>query len=144
LRFATPLLTFTRPTQPCSCARYILHLTYSVCRRNVLVNRVWLTPFSAPLDQPDLLKSTATNPPLLAPEPFMKIIIVITVVETLMLTLWLAYSYYQRRKLNLRIALGRPGPNFHRRDDSLLSPSPGHWSAINRSEVQGNRTTDGS
>src|ERR1041384_4821395 len=44
------------------CARYILHLTYSVCRRNVLVNRVWLTPFSAPLEsKPDLLKSTATN-----------------------------------------------------------------------------------
>src|ERR1041384_4744624 len=47
---------------PCLCARYILHLTYSVCRRNVLLNRVWLTPFSAPLEsKPDLLKSTATN-----------------------------------------------------------------------------------
>jgi hypothetical protein len=42
----------------------------------------------------------------------MKIIIVITVVETLMLTLWLAYSYSRRRKSNLRIALGRPGPTF--------------------------------
>jgi len=74
----------------------------------------------------------------------MKIIIVITVVETLMLTLWLTYSYYQRRKSNLRIALGRPGPTFDRRDGSLLSPSPGHRSTINRSQVQGNRTTDGS
>jgi DNA-directed RNA polymerase omega subunit len=29
---------------------YILHLTYSVCGRKVLVNRVRLTPFSAPLE----------------------------------------------------------------------------------------------
>jgi hypothetical protein len=54
--------------------------------------------------------------PLLALEPFMKIIIVITVVETLMLTLWLAYSYYRRRKSNLRIALRRPDPTFDHRD----------------------------
>ena len=54
--------------------------------------------------------------PLLALEPFMKIIIVITVVETLMLTLWLAYSYYRRRKLNLRIPLRRPDPTFDHRD----------------------------
>jgi hypothetical protein len=52
-----------------------------------------------------------------------------------MLTLWLAYSHYRRRKSNLRIALGRPGPTFDHRDDSLLSPSPGHWSAINSKEV---------
>ena len=82
--------------------------------------------------------------PLLAPEPFMKIIIGITVVETLMLTLWLAYSYSRRRKPNLRIAPGRPGPAFDHRDSSLLSPSPGHWSTINRSQLQGNRTADGS
>jgi len=69
--------------------------------------------------------------PLLALEPFMKIIIVITVVETLMLTLGLAYSHYRRRKPNLRIALGRRGPTFDHRDDSLLSASPGPWSAIN-------------
>jgi hypothetical protein len=62
----------------------------------------------------------------------MKIVIVITVVETLMLTLWLAYSYYRGRKPNLRIALGRPGPTIDYRDGSLLSPSPGHWSAINK------------
>ena len=31
-------------------ATYILHLTYSVCGRKVLVDRVWLTPFSAPLE----------------------------------------------------------------------------------------------
>jgi hypothetical protein len=74
----------------------------------------------------------------------MKIIIVITVVETLMLTLWLTYSYYRRRKSNLRTALGRHGPSFDHRDGSLLSPSPGHWSTINRSHVQGNSTTDGS
>jgi hypothetical protein len=67
----------------------------------------------------------------------MKIIIVITVVETLMLTLWLAYSYYRHRKSNVRIALGRPGPTIDYRDGSLLSPSPGHGSAINRSQVQG-------
>ena len=29
---------------------YILHLTYSAGGRKVLVNRVWLTPFSAPLE----------------------------------------------------------------------------------------------
>jgi hypothetical protein len=67
----------------------------------------------------------------------MKIIIVITVVETLMLTLWLTYSYYRRRKSNLQIALGRPGPAFDHRHRSSLSPSPRHWSAINRSKVQG-------
>ena len=56
------LLTSISSAQPYLCARYILHLTYSGCRRNVLVNRVWLTPFSAPLEsKPDLLKSTATN-----------------------------------------------------------------------------------
>ncbi len=81
---------------------------------------------------------------LLAPEPLMKIIIVITVVETLMLTLWLAYSHYRRRKSNSRIALGRPGRTFDHRDGSLLSPSPGHWSTINRSQAQGKRTTDDS
>ena len=81
---------------------------------------------------------------LLAPEPFMKIIIVITVVETLMLMLWLAHSYSRRRKSNSRIALGRPGATINRRDGSLLSPGPGHWSTINESQVQGNRTTDGS
>jgi hypothetical protein len=74
----------------------------------------------------------------------MKIVVVITVVETLILTLWLAYSHYRRRKSNLRIALGRPGPAFDHRDGSLLSPSSGHWSTINRSQVQGNRTTHGS
>src|SRR5437868_12635271 len=31
-------------------ATYILYLTYSVCGRKVLVDRVWLTPFSAPLE----------------------------------------------------------------------------------------------
>jgi len=73
----------------------------------------------------------------------MKIIIVITVVETLMLTLWLAYSHDRRRKSNLRIALGRPGPTFDHRDSSLLSPSPGHWSTINDHKYRSNRT-DGS
>src|ERR1051326_86641 len=77
--------------------------------------------------------------PLLAPEPFMKIIIGITVVETLMLTLWLAYSYSRRRKPNLRIA----GPTFDHRDSSLLSPSPGNWSTINRSQLQGKRRGEG-
>ncbi len=38
------LLTFISFSAACLCARYILHLTYSGCRRNVLVNRVWLLP----------------------------------------------------------------------------------------------------
>jgi hypothetical protein len=73
----------------------------------------------------------------------MKIIIVITVVETLMLTLWLAYSYNRRRKSNLRIALSRRGPGFDHRDDSLWSPSPAHWPAIIDHKYRGNRTIDG-
>ena len=70
----------------------------------------------------------------------MKTIIVVTVVETLMLTLWLAYSHYRGRKSNLRIALGRLGPTFDHREGSLLSPSPGHRATFIDHQ---HRTTDG-
>src|SRR6185369_13818976 len=50
------LVKYPRPRQQrssdvhsCSTT-YILHLTYSVCQRKVLVDRVWLTLFSAPLE----------------------------------------------------------------------------------------------
>src|SRR5215217_5751413 len=65
----------------------------------------------------------------------MKIIILITVVETLMLTLWLTYSSYRRRQSNLRIALRQT--TAHHPDDSSLLPTAAHWSVINRSQVQG-------
>jgi hypothetical protein len=61
----------------------------------------------------------------------MKIIILITVVETLMLMLWLAYSSHRRRQSDLRIATTRHP------DGSSSLPAAAHWSAINRSQVQG-------
>lgn len=62
----------------------------------------------------------------------MKIIILITVVETIILTLWLAYSSYRRRTSHLRIA----ATTGQSRVSSLI-PIPEHWSVLNRLQVQG-------
>jgi len=67
----------------------------------------------------------------------MKIIILITVVETLILTLWMAYSYYKRQQLDSRTTLAQTlsttnGPSINSR-----IPTAAHWSAMNGSQLGG-------
>jgi hypothetical protein len=65
----------------------------------------------------------------------MKIIIIITVVESLVLMLWLAYSYHKRGQSKLHAAVVGPSVSTPTRP---LTPPPdsARWSFINTWEVQ--------
>jgi hypothetical protein len=72
-------------------------------------------------------------------ETRMKIIILITVVESLALALLVAYSYHKRGALRLRSAIAKPSvfiPNLLEPNPSLPPLDSGHWSFINTWQVQ--------
>ena len=66
----------------------------------------------------------------------MRLIILITVVESLLLVLWMVYSHYRRQQAN---ALSQYSPATDRvRGDSLLM-NAAHWSSINKGQLEGQR-----
>src|SRR5829696_8553762 len=68
----------------------------------------------------------------------MKIIILITVVETLTLGLLMVLSYHRRQQSKLATARGRLATNDRVRNDSS-SINSAHWSSINKSQLEGQR-----
>ena len=72
----------------------------------------------------------------------MKIIILITVVESLALMLWVAYSYHKRHQSKLSTALRvQSGSTANRPQPNALLPFPhsARWSFINEWQVQAQR-----
>ena len=65
----------------------------------------------------------------------MKLIILITVVESLLLVLLMAYSHYRRRPSN---ALAHPSTRGHVQHESVLMNAR-HWSSMNKSQLEGQR-----
>jgi hypothetical protein len=68
----------------------------------------------------------------------MKLIVLITVVESLALMLWLAYSYHKRRPSTSFAVVGERSGSVHQPqlNPSLLLRDSGHWSFINDWELQ--------
>jgi len=66
----------------------------------------------------------------------MKLIILITVVESLLLVLWMAYSHYRRQQAN---ALRQHSSTTNRVRGHSLLMNAAHWSAINKAQLEGQR-----
>lgn len=68
----------------------------------------------------------------------MKIIILITVVESFALMLWMIYSYHKRRPMKLPSAAGEPSvssPKHYQRVPLLDPYASDHWSFMNAWQV---------